>query len=149
MKELVYTIAIHAGKQKVWQTMLAPDTYKEWVGAAWPGSLFEGKWGQGENLRFVSKDGAGTLATIVDYKLYDYLQAKHIAILLNGGIEDRDSDFAKGWIGTLESYTFTEQHGQTLLKVELNTKPEWAEMFNEGWPKALAKLKEICEQNNG
>ena len=148
MKDLVYTIGIHASKQKVWETMLAPTSYKEWVNAAWPGSFFEGKWEKGVDLKFISKDGGGTMANLIEHKPYDRIVARHIAVLLRGGAEDRDSDLAKGWVGTLESYTFTEQKGQTQLKVVLNINPEWAAMFNEGWPKALAKLKEICEQHN-
>src|SRR3712207_8485703 len=46
----------------------------------------------------------------------------------------RSSDVAKGWIGTTESYTFTERNGKTTLTVEINTNPEWASMFNDGWP---------------
>jgi Activator of Hsp90 ATPase homolog 1-like protein len=146
MKQLIFTINITAAKQKVWETMLHPVTYKEWVDAAWPGSFFEGAWKEGENLRFISENGSGTLATLLEYKPYTYIFAKHIAVLNPGGIEDHDSDIAKGWIGTTESYTFTEKNGATALTVELTINPEWAQMFNDGWPKALAKLKEVCER---
>jgi hypothetical protein len=83
---------------------------------------------------------------LIEHKPYDYSFAKHIAVLNPGGIEDRDSDVAKGWIGTTESYSFTEQNDVTELKIELTINPEWEKMFSDGWPKALAKLKEICEQ---
>lgn len=146
MKKIEFKTVIAVPKQKVWEKMLHPDTYKEWVGAAWPGSFFKGEWKKGENLRFISEDGSGLLATLVEHKPYDYSFAKHIAVLGPGGIEDRDSDIAKGLIGTLEEYTFTEQNGSTELEVAITLNPEWADMFNEGWPKALAKLKEICER---
>jgi hypothetical protein len=29
--------------------------------------------------------------------------------------------------------------------VEINIYPDWEKMFSDGWPKALAKLKEIYE----
>jgi hypothetical protein len=60
---------------------------------------------------------------------------------------DRNSPEAKGWIGTTEEYTFTEKNGKTELKVTVNTTPEWESMFNDGWPDALKKLKEICERS--
>ncbi|MEO6232504.1 MAG: SRPBCC domain-containing protein [Ferruginibacter sp.] len=145
MKNLIYKIAISAGAQKVWEIMLAPDTYQEWVNAAWPGSFYEGRWAEGENLRFIGKDGSGTLALLESYKPYTYISARHIAILQSGGIEDRESDIAKGWIGTTENYMFKDESGVTMLTVELIINPEWEKMFNEGWPKALARLKEICE----
>jgi uncharacterized protein YndB with AHSA1/START domain len=145
MKNIEYKIHINAPKQKVWETMLQPDTYKEWVAASWPGSFYEGEWKKDEKIRFVSKDGSGTLALIEAFKPYDYISAKHIAMLLQGGKEDYSSDVAKGWIGTMESYTFNERNGETDLTVEMIINPEWQKMFDDGWPNALKKLKEICE----
>jgi len=145
MKKLESKIDIPASKQKVWDTMLNPDTYKEWVNAAWPGSYYEGTWKQGENIKFISPGHGGTLATLVECRPYEFVFAKHIAVIKADGTEDRDSDQAKSWIGTTEAYTFTESNGKTELKTEMNTDPEWEKML-DGWPKALAKLKEICER---
>ena len=39
-----------------------------------------------------------------------------------------------------------EQDGETDLTVEMIINPDWQKMLNEGWPNALKKLKEICEQ---
>lgn len=146
MKKLEYKIIINAPRQAVWETMLDQETYKQWVDAAWPSSYYEGEWKEGSNLRFITADGSGTLATLIKHKSYELSYAKHIALLNPGGAEDRESEVAKGWIGTTEMYTFTEKKGVTELNVEINTNPDWAEMFNDGWPKALAKLKEICER---
>jgi hypothetical protein len=52
----------------------------------------------------------------------------------------------KAGFGTMESYTFNERDGETDLTVEIKTNPEWQKMFDDGWPNALKKLKEICEQ---
>ncbi len=146
MKKLESKIDIAASPKKVWDTMLKPETYKEWVNAAWPGSYYEGSWKQGENIRFISPGQGGTLATIVECRPYDYVFAKHVAVIDANGGEDRDSKAAQDWIGTTESYTFTEKNGKTQLRTEMNTNPEWAKMFSDGMPKALAKLKEICER---
>jgi hypothetical protein len=119
MKKLEYNINIASPPKKVWNIMLQPGTYKEWANASWPDSFYEGKWAEGENVRFISEDGSGTLATIESYKPHNYISAKHIAILNRGGIEDRESDVAKGWIGITESYTFKEKDDTTDLKVEI------------------------------
>lgn len=145
MKKLEFRIDIAASKQKVWDTMLNPETYKKWVSASWPGSYYEGTWKQGEDIKFLSPGHGGTLATLVEHKPYEHLLAKHIAIIDSAGKEDRKGDDAKGWIGTTEAYRFTEKNGQTELKVEINTSPDWEKMFTDGWPNALAKLKEISE----
>jgi uncharacterized protein YndB with AHSA1/START domain len=144
--KLEFATEIKAPKQKVWDIMLAPDTYKEWVSVSWPNSEYEGKWEKGENLLFGSPGQGGTLATLVEHRPYEYTLAEHIAIINPDGSEDRDSEMAKGWIGCTEAYTFTEKDGVTQLNVEINTPAAWADMFKEGWPNALAKLKEICEK---
>jgi hypothetical protein len=68
-----------------------------------------------------------------------------VAALNADGSEDRDSELAKGWIGTTECYTFTDESGKTRIKVDIVTSAQWEPMFNNGWPAALVKLKELCE----
>src|SRR5688572_9833009 len=147
MKTLEFKVKINANKKKVWDTMLSPHTYTEWVSASWPGSTYEGSWEKGENIRFASPGQGGTLATITDNKPYEVINAEHVAVINPDGSEDRKSEVAKGWIGTTERYTFKENKGKTVVKVEIDTTPEWENMFTEGWPNALAKLKELCESN--
>lgn len=145
MKKLEFKIDIAASRQKVWETMLNSATYKEWTNVSWPGSYYDGNWKQGENIKFISPSGEGTLAAIVELKPNEFIQANHIAVISKDGKEDRNSEVAKGWIGTTESYTFTDDNGKTQLKVEINTNPDWEKMFADGWPKALTKLKGIAE----
>ncbi len=146
MKTLTYNIQIAAPVKKVWDTMLQADTYQQWVKVSWPGSYYDGKWEKDADIKFISPGQGGTLAHIVELKPQQYVLANHIAVLHADGSEDRSSELAKGWIGTEESYRFTEKNGMTELTTEIKTSPKWEMMFNDGWPKALAKLKEICEQ---
>ena len=146
MEKLEFKIMIACHKQKVWDTMLHPDTYKEWVAASWPDSFYKGRWAENENIRFISEDGSGTLAHIESLIPYKYIRAKHIAILNEGGVEDRESELAKNWIGITESYTFNSTQEGTELTINIETRDEWKKMFTDGWPDALAKLKAICEQ---
>jgi len=132
-------------QKKVWEMMINPVTYKEWTNVSWPDSYYEGEWKQGANVRFLSPEGGGTLANIVEFKPYEFILAKHIAVINSDGSEDHDSDTAKNWIGTTESYRFAEKNGKTELNTEMHIDTEWEKMFVDGWPKAMAKLKEICE----
>jgi uncharacterized protein YndB with AHSA1/START domain len=131
MKNLTYSIEINASKKKVWDVMLQPDTYKEWTSVSWPGSHYEGKWAKDENIRFVTPGGGGTMANIIELKPREHILAEHVAVIDGNGAEDRSSDVAAGWIGTLEEYTFTERNGKTTLKVDIKTSPAWVDMFNE------------------
>ena len=63
-----------------------------------------------------------------------------------GGVEDRESEFAKNWIGITESYTFNSAGESTELTINIETRDEWKKMFTDGWPNALSKLKAMCEQ---
>lgn len=148
MKHLEYNTQIAASKQKVWNTMLQPETYKQWVNVSWPGSIYIGKWEKGEQLKFTSPEQqGGTVAKITELVPFETLTAKHVAVINPDGSEDRTSEVAKGWVGTLERYTFNEQNGKTNLKVEIEIiTPEWESMFNDGWPAALKELKRICEK---
>ncbi len=146
MKHLEFKIEISSPAKKVWETMLNKETYEQWVSKSWPNSSYDGKWEQGQKIKFVGPDGSGTLAEMVEVKPYQSIVARHIAVLGPGGTEDRTSDIAKGWIGTMEGYKFAEQQGKTTVTVSIDTPPDWAKMFEEGWPAALEELKRITER---
>jgi uncharacterized protein YndB with AHSA1/START domain len=147
MNKLEFKTEIAAKRDKVWRTMLDPNTYREWVNVSWPGSHYEGNWKTGENVRFIGDQSqGGTMANMVEVREPEYILAKHIAVITGEGKEDRTSEVAKGWIGTTEEYTFTEKDGKTELKVTIHTTPQWESMFTDGWPDALQKLKEVCER---
>jgi uncharacterized protein YndB with AHSA1/START domain len=146
MEKLKFIISIACDKQKVWNTMLQPETYKEWIAASWPDSFYTGQWVENENICFISEDGSGTLTHIESLVPYTFVSAKHIAILGAGGIEDKESEFAKNWIGITESYTFNSTQEGTDLIIDIETPEKWAKMFTDGWPNALSKLKAMCEQ---
>jgi uncharacterized protein YndB with AHSA1/START domain len=147
VKPLHFEITINASPQKVWETMLERETYVQWVNVSWPGSRYHGEWKKGASIRFTGADGGGgTLAEITELQPHSRVAARHIAILLEDGSEDRESEMAKEWIGTTEAYTFTGENGSTKLEVDLATAPEWASMFEEGWPNALKALKALAEK---
>jgi uncharacterized protein YndB with AHSA1/START domain len=146
MLHLEYKVVISAPAKKVWETMLQKETYEQWVAKSWPGSTYEGKWAKGEKIRFIGPEGSGTLAELVEVKPYESIFARHIAVLLPGGVEDRTSEVAKGWIGITEVYKFAEHAGKTTVTVSIGTTPEWRKMFDEGWPGALQELKTIAER---
>ena len=145
MKKLEFDIDIKADVQKVWDTLLNPGTYKEVCGAAFPGSYYIGNWKKGENIRFLSPQGGGTLAKIVDLKPNEYIGAEHIAVINSDGTEDTNSELAQGWVGTTENYTFSKKKGGSNFKAEMEVNPEWEKMFVDSWPKILGKLKELSE----
>ena len=45
----------------------------------------------------------------------------------------------------MENYTFEESAGKTVVTATLDMSADYKDYFNETWPKALSKLKELCE----
>jgi len=147
VKTLQFEALIGASPQKVWETMLGKDTYPKWVGVSWPGSAYHGEWKQGAHIRFTGADGGGgTLGEVTELDPYAHVAIEHIAVLLDDGTEDRESDMAKGWIGSTETYTFTPENGSTRLDVELSVPAEWVDEFEGGWPKAIEALEQLAEK---
>jgi L-rhamnose mutarotase len=146
MKTLKYSIIINTAIEKVWDTMLNSETYQKWAKAFSPNSQYEGKWEQGSLMKFFDPNLGGTIASLEEVNLYEHIHAKHIAILSKDGIEDRDRETAKKWIGVTESYRFIEDNGVTELLIDINTHEEFASMFDDSWPGSLQLLKNLCEK---
>ena len=144
MKKAQFSIRINASKQKVWDTMLDPETYKVWTTPFCEGSYFAGSWAQGERIQFLSPGGDGMSAIIEENRPYDFVSIKHIGMIKNG-VEDTESDDVRKWAPAYEDYTFVSNDGGTEVKVELDVSAEWEDYMREKWPKALAILKSLSE----
>ena len=146
MHKLHFSIVINKQKEHVWNTMLDIDTYRLWTDVFAPGSNYVGDWSQGSKMLFRAYDEmSGMMSRIKENKPYQYLSIEHIGIVQDGK-EDTSSKEAKEWAGTLENYTFKEIDGTTEVLVDIDIEDEYKEMFQEMWPKALQKLKELAEK---
>jgi hypothetical protein len=149
METIQFSILINAPKEKVWHTMLDKPTYSEWTKAFHEGSDYEGSWEKGNEIRFVApgKDGKpeGMYSRIKENIPHQFVSIEHLGHIKDG-IVDTTSEEVKKWTPSFENYTFTEKDGQTEVKVEMQTPPEYKSMFEEMWPKALKELKSLCEK---
>jgi uncharacterized protein YndB with AHSA1/START domain len=145
MKSMQFHITINAPVEKVWRTLLEQDTYRIWTAEFMAGSYYEGNWEQGSKILFLGPGRSGMTSVIAENRPHQYLSISHRGIVM-GGVEDTESTESKAWAGASESYTFTPQGKGTLLGIELSAIPAEFEDYMAGaWPKALAKLKSICE----
>ena len=151
MKKLHYSEEIAAPAHTVWAAMLDDTTYREWTGVFYEGSYYEGNWNLGSEIRFLgpTEEGQpdGMVARVVENRPDERISLEYIGQLVRGKL-DTESDQAKRLIGAHENYSFSydKERGVTSLTVDLDSsEEEYVEMFNDGWPKSLAKLKEIAE----
>ena len=151
MEKISFTTIIDAPRDKVWHSMLDEATYKQWTKPFNEGSRYVGKWETGAEIRFIGvddsgKESGGMYSKIREARPYEYVSIEHLGMINEAGEIDTTSEEVKKWTPAFENYSFSEKDGGTEVLVELDISEEWKEMFNEMWPKALAKLKEIAER---
>jgi hypothetical protein len=148
MQKLHFSAAINAPKEKVWKTMLSGDTYRIWTEAFAPGSYYKGDWSKGSKILFLApgeKGEMGMVSRIKESRPFEYVSIEHLGYV-HEGKEDTTSDEVKKWAGALENYTFKQTDGKTEVSVDMDITDEYKEMFQNTWPKALQKLKELAEK---
>ncbi|MBI3122932.1 MAG: SRPBCC domain-containing protein [Ignavibacteriales bacterium] len=148
MNKLKFSITINASKARVWDTMLNDATYRIWTEAFAPGCYYVGDWSEGSKILFLASretGDSGMVSRIKANRLHEYISIEHLGMVENGK-EDYTSNAVKEWAGVLENYTFKDVNGITELFIEMDSNEEYSDMFNDMWPKALTKLKELSEK---
>lgn len=151
MQKIHFSIFINATREKVWNTMLGKETYPIWTKAFSPNSNFEGGWEQGSKILFIGTDEngenmGGMVGRIAEARPYEFMSIEHLGIIDKNGVEDTTGEEARKWAPAFENYTFNEKDGGTEVVIDQDMQPEYKEMFNAMWPKALEALKELCEK---
>jgi len=153
MEKLQFTINIKAPVNKVYELMLGinnKSTYEQWTAMFNPTSTYEGNWEKGSKMLFVGIDEKGNkggmVSEIADNVLNQYVSIRHYG-LVQANVEITSGPEAEKWATGFENYTFQEKDGVTDLAIELiGLNEDLTGYMNDVWPKALAKLKEICEE---
>ncbi|MGC1633209.1 MAG: SRPBCC domain-containing protein [Gelidibacter sp.] len=152
MEKLQFKIEINATAQKVYETMLGlkdKNTYEYWTSAFNPSSTFEGSWEKDSKMLFVGVDEKGKKGGMVS-KIVEHQPAKFVSILhygcLDGDTEVTTGEKVEQWADGHENYTFQETNGITTLTIDVEAIEDHLDYFNQTFPIALDKLKEISEQ---
>ena len=142
---LHYSIQINAPREKVWNTMLGDATYREWTMVFMPGSYYQGDWSKGSKILFLGpgapgeKEG-GMAAIVAENRPHEFMSLSYHAEVRNGIEVPMEGN-------GFENYSLEDKDGGTEVSVDLlNLPEEYADMFNDSWPKALEKLKELTEK---
>jgi 4-hydroxy-3-methylbut-2-enyl diphosphate reductase IspH len=152
MKRLQFKTAINAPVDKVYDLMLgisSKSTYEQWTNAFNPTSSYEGSWEKGSKILFIGVDEkgekGGMVSRIAENIPNQFVSTQHYG-LVSGDQEITEGPDVEKWANGFENYTFEENNGTTTVTVDLDTTEDFVEYMNENYPKALEKLKEICEQ---
>jgi hypothetical protein len=143
MNSLHFSITINAPKARVHQLMLADQTYREWANEFAEASYYRGSWDKGAQIQFLVPQGGGINARIAEHR-----PAEFVSIEMLNMMQDDVTDAPNQWNDIFENYTYIELNGITTVQVVISGAPdEWGDYLNTAWPKALAKLKTICEHS--
>jgi hypothetical protein len=153
MKKLQFKISINLPKNEVYDRMLGisdKSTYEQWTVIFNPTSTYEGNWEKGSKILFVGFDENGIKGGMVSEVIANiknsFVSVKHYGIV-KGGEEVIAGPEVEKWANGFENYIFEESQGTTVVTVELDATDDFLNYMNETYPKALNKLKEICETN--
>ncbi len=144
VETLEFKTVIDAPVEEVWEFMFSAEGYPQWTTPFMAGCYFEGSWEEGKPMRFLVA-GSGMLAIIAENRLHESLSIQHVGFVMNG-VEDTSSAGVRSWAPAYENYRFASVPGGTEVSVEHEVLAGFeANMMGNTWPKALAKLKELCE----
>src|SRR5688500_13685432 len=124
--------------------IVGPESYRQWASAFGDGLYFEGSWQQGQRIRFLTPEGHGVTSEIAENRPNEFLSIRHLGYIADDGVEDTSSEAILAWAPAYENFTFTTTPQGTRLIVDQDMTDEF-ESMPEAWPKALGKLKALCE----
>ncbi|GGC44822.1 hypothetical protein GCM10011386_41360 [Parapedobacter defluvii] len=149
-----FTTSINAPVATVYDKMIGKETFKQWTSVFNPSSDYEGgdmegTWQKGAKVLFVGTDKQGKREGMVGY-IRENIPNRYISIeyvgILDGENEITEGPVAEDWQG-FENYAFEGHNGSTTVTVDIDVNDQMVEYFRNTYPKALEKLREICERN--
>jgi uncharacterized protein YndB with AHSA1/START domain len=148
LETLHYEISISAPVGKVYNTMLDEKGYRQWTTAFCETSYYEGSWEKDSKIRFigVNKEGKqeGMVSRIRENIPNSFVSIEHLGFL-DGNNEITSGPSVESWAGALENYSFRGEDGKTIVSIAIDANEQFKPFFEQTWPKALQKLKQICE----
>ncbi len=152
MKKLEFKVIIDAPVSKVYDSMLGANTkstYEQWTSAFNPTSTYEGSWDKGNKILFIGVNEKGEKGGIVS-RIAENIPNQFVSIqhygLLKAGEEITEGPEVEKWANGFENYSYEEKNGKTTVTVDLDSTEDFEDYMQQTYPKALDKLKEICEK---
>ena len=152
MKKVQFKVSINAPANKIYDFMLgikSKSTYEQWTSLFNPTSTYEGNWNKGNKILFIGVDENGEKGGMVS-RIAENIPNRFVSIQHYGFLK-ADKEITEGaevekWANGFENYTFEENNGTTTVTVDLDTTEDFLDYMNNTYPKALDKLKELCEK---
>lgn len=144
MNNINHTIEINAPREKVWKVLWDDATYRKWTSAFQEGSYAVSDWKQGSPIHFLDPQGQGMFSVIEKLDKPSTMIFKHLGAVKDGK-ELPPTPETEKWSGGTEAYYLSDEGGKTKLTVSSYAPEEYVEIFNTGFEKGFAIVKELSE----
>ena len=84
-------------------------------------------------------------AEIAQNRPFEFVSIRHLGEVRNG-VEDTTSEAVKAWAPAYENFSFADSGSGCTVTVSVDTVAAYEAYMLETYPKALALLKALCEQ---
>lgn len=143
LKTVSFSIFIDSDREKIWNVLWDPETYKKWTYVFSEGSHYKGEMKEGNTIQFLGEEGGGMNSYIEKLIENEQMVFSHQSELKNG-VETQSS-----WQGAKEIYYLKkETDNSTELQVVVDVTPNMESYFTEAFPKALTLIKQLSEKNH-
>ena len=147
LKKLSFSVNIAASPEKVWRTLWEDASYRKWTSVFSEGSYAVSDWKEGSKILFLNPEGSGLASRINKLVPNELMSFQHLGEV-KGGKEQPPGAASEAWTGAMENYYLQNNGNGTGLKVEMDVTEAHAAYFNDSFPRALQKVKELAEQGN-
>lgn len=148
IQKLHFKIDIDAPIEKVYQVITDSISFSDWTSLFGVPSFYKGSWEKGSKMIFIAdmEDGSqmGMVSRIVEHIPNQLISIEHLGSYLNGE-ETMEGEEVDAFKGSLETYKLSYDGKTTTMSVETDVFITPDDFYNETWPKALNRIKELSE----
>jgi len=143
-RTITKSIDIDASPERVWDVLLDDATYRQWTAEFMAGSYAETDWQEGSTVRFLDPSGSGLLAHIAASRHPELVDIEYDGLVADGK-DDTESDHAREYRGSRETYRLSRTPSGTHLDISADMAEQYYDDMVAAWDRALAKAKALAE----
>ena len=137
-------IDVDASPERVWDVLLDDATYRQWTAEFMAGSYAVTDWQEGSAVRFLDPSGSGMLGHIVASRRPELVDIEFDGLVADGK-DDTESDHAREYRGSRETYRLSRTPNGTRLDISADMGEQYYDDMVAAWDRALAKAKALAE----